>query len=343
MKSGTQHDGKAIAGWWRCIAAIVLAQCALMQAQLVLAQAPSAAQTYPSKAVRVVIGVAPGGLMDVLARSVTQDLAKVWNQPVIVENRAGASDIIAAETVARSAPDGYTIFMANSVTWLSNQFLRRNLPFDPVKDFTPVIGIAQSSDVLIAGNALPANNVQELVALARARPGTLNYGSFGVGTATHLDAIALAAAAGIRITHIPYKGGADVIAAVLGGQVDFAFTGLNAVIPLVRQGKMKALAYGGRQRYPALPQVPTLRESGYGFETGGWFAWFVPSATPRSVVDRIAAGASSVLSVPAFREKYLLAAGMEEMNLQGAALAERVKESQESFASRVKGLDIKLD
>ena len=281
--------------------------------------------------------------MDVLARSVTQDLAKVWNQPVIVENRAGASDVIATEAVVRSAPDGYTIYMANSVTWLTNQYLRRNLPFDPVKDLTPVIGIAQSSDVLIAGNALAASTVKDLVALARARPGVLNYGSFGIGTATHLDAIALESAAGIQATHVPYKGGADVIAAVLGGQVDFAFTGLNAVIPLVKQGKIKALAYGGRQRYPALPQVPTLRESGYGVETGGWFAWFVPSATPRAIVERIATATSSVLSVPAFRDKYLIAAGMEEMNLQGAALAERVKESQESFASRVKGLDIKLD
>jgi tripartite-type tricarboxylate transporter receptor subunit TctC len=301
------------------------------------------AQSFPTKTVRIVIGVPPGGNIDTLARGVAGELSKSWNQPVVVENRVGAGDIIAANTVAKSAPDGYTLFLTSSATFLANQFMRSKLPYDPVKDFVPVVGLTRTSTVLLVKLKLGVSSVQELVALAKSKPGALNYGSFGMGSAPHLDAIAFAAAAGIQITHIPYKGAADVMTALLGGQIDFSFTGLTSSIGPVKQGAVKALAFGGPQRSPVLPQVPTLKEQGYTFEASSWFGIFAPGATPRPIIEKISADTSRVIATPAFRDKYVLGVGMEELNLQAGPFAELLRDSREHFSSRYGPLNIRLD
>jgi tripartite-type tricarboxylate transporter receptor subunit TctC len=316
---------------------------AILTLLLVLVAGAASAQSYPSRPVRIVIGVTAGGLSDTLARGLANELSKLWGQSVLVENRPGASDVVAAEVVAKSAPDGYTLYQTNANVTMVNQFLRHNLPFNVEKDFVPVVGLVQTSDVLLVRPALPARNVQELVALARSKPGALNYGTFGMGSAAHLDAEKFSVAAGVRMLHVPYKGGAEVMQALLSGDVDLAFTGLTAAVPLIKSGKLRAIAWGAEQRSPALPDVPTLREAGYDFETGGWLGMLVPSGTPAAIIDKVSTDCGRVLDLPAFRDKYVLAAGLEPMNMPARPFAEYLKASRDKYAKLFKTVDIKLD
>ena len=201
----------------------------------------ASAQTYPSKPVRVLIGQPPGGVQDTLLRGVTNELTRIWGHAVTLEHRVGGTGVVAAVAAARSAPDGYTIFFSTSTNMNTAQFLQKNLPYHPEKDFIPVVGMGQTKSIMVAGNHVQASSVKELVALAKAKPGALNYGSFGVGSAAHLDVEAFAKAAGFTATHVPYKSGAEVMTALMAGQVDFAMTGLTAAIPLVNGNRLKGL------------------------------------------------------------------------------------------------------
>lgn len=317
---------------WFALAAVIAATPAIVQAQ-----------GFPAKPVRIVIWVPPGGVQDTLTRGIAAELTKAWGQTALVENRPGASGLIAGEAVAKSAPDGYSIFQTDGITFNTNHFMRKSMPYDSFKDLAPVMGLVQTSDVMVAKIALPANNVRELVALAKAKPGSLNYGSFGQGSAPHLDAEKLSLAAGITMTHVPYKGGGDIPKALLSGELDFAFTGITGVLPFIRDGRIKALAFGGAQRSSALPDVPTLAESGFNFDTGGWFGWFVPAATPRAVIDRLAADTGKVLAAPAFRDKFILGVGLEQLNLPAAPFGELVKETRDKYATLFKSVQIKLE
>jgi tripartite-type tricarboxylate transporter receptor subunit TctC len=298
---------------------------------------------FPSKPVRLILPVPPGGLQDAFARAIGQELARVWRQTIVVDNRSGASGIIAAEAVARSAPDGYTLLMTDNVTWMTNHFLRK-LPYDSIKDFLPVVGLVQAGNVLVTAPQFSAKTLQELIELARAKPGELNYGSFGMGSSPHVDTEAMSVAANIKLTHVPYKGGPDILQGLLGGQIAFSITGLPPALPLIRQGRLRALAYGGLQRSSALPDIPTLSEAGLkGFESGAWFGWFVPAGTPRPVIDKIAAEAGGVIANAEFRDKFIFGVGLEPLNLPPAAFAELVKSEREKYSVRLKELDLKLN
>ena len=300
-------------------------------------------QGYPSKPVRIVLPVATGGIQDTLTRAIAPEIGKRWGQPAVIENRAGANGIIASEYVARAAPDGYTILMTSHIQ-LSNDLLPegRSLTFDPVKDFTPVIGLVATGNVLVTTPKFPVNTLQELIALARQKPGEFNFGSWGIGSSPHIDTETIARIAGLKLTHVPYKGGGPLLQVVLAGEVNFTITGLQPALALIRQKRLKAIAYGGLQRSSVLPDVPTLSESGFkDFDSGGWFGWLVPSATPRAVVDRIAADAAAIITAPAFRERYITGVGMEVLNLTSAAFAARFKADRESYAARLKGLGVK--
>lgn len=313
---------------------------------LIAATATSRAQlpVYPAKAVHIVLPVPPGGLQDSLARAMAAELTRTWGQAVVIENRAGANGIIAGETVAKSAPDGHTLLMV-SVTQLSNDLLpNRSVPFSPTRDLVPVIQLVEAGNVLSVGPQSPAKTLQELIAVARAEPGVLNYGSFGIGSAPHIDTEALGKATGVKAVHIPYKGGPEVLQAIITGQVAFAITGLTPALPLIRQGRVRALAVGGRKRSSVIPEVPTFDEAGVkGFESGGWFGWFAPAATPRAVVEKIAAAASRVITTPEFRDRYILGAGLELANVSTEAFAERIRADRETYAARLKALGAKLE
>jgi tripartite-type tricarboxylate transporter receptor subunit TctC len=319
----------------------LLALIALAPAMPAMAQEQ---KTYPDHLVRIVIGVPPGGVQDLLARSVAEQLTRLWRQTVIVENHPGATGIIAGALVAKAAPDGHTILLSTANNMESAPVLQKNLPFDPVKDFIPVVGLAQVKSVVAINSAVPANNVKELVALARAHPGGLNYGSWGVGSVAHLDALAFAKGVNADFSHIPYKGGNDVIVALASGQIQLAVTTVSTALPLVKQGRIKALAYTGAQRSGLMPTVPTLTELGYSFDRpGGVFSFYLPAGTPKAIVDKLADDTTKVVSSPAFVKDFIDANGMEPYPFRGAQLAEQLDASRKNYLARMKDLDIKIN
>ncbi len=316
----------------------VLAALAMM-----LAPALVSAQTYPSKPVRLIIPVTAGGLTDVLGRAVAQELSKSWGQPVLVENRPGASHIIATEFVTKSAPDGHTILMTDRAM-TANPFLYRKLPYDATRDLVPVANLVNITLLLVTSPEFPANSLQEVVALARAKPGTINYGSFGKGTVTHVDMEAFAAQLGIKFTHIPYKGIADVLPALVSNQIQIALAGIPPALPLIKQGRIKALAIAGPQRSPLLPDVPTAAEAGLpALQSQSWTGFLVPAATPQTVVTKIAEDVGRIVNAPEFREKYITGVGLEPLYLTPERFADFLKSERASFGARVKNLDVQLD
>ncbi len=322
---------------------LMMGLCSGLLAVLVVA-APVAAQNFPNKVVRIIVPFPAGGLTDVLARAIGQELTKAWGQQVVVENRPGANTIIAAEVTAKSAPDGYTILMANDVTTSSNQYLYSKLPYDPVKDFATVINIAETVEILVVNPAFPAKTLAELVALAKAKPGNVTYGSYGLGSKAHLDTEAVASATGMKLNHVPYKGVADVVPALMGGQIDIGLVGIPPVISAVKSGKLRAIAYAGKARSPLFPEVPTFAEAGLnGIEARAWFGFVVPAATPRPVIDKIAADVSRIIAQPEFSEKFITGVGLNLLNHGPDQFAEFLKADRADYAVRVKNVNVKLD
>ena len=245
------------------------------------------AQPYPTKSVRIVVPFPAGGAVDALARILSAKLQESFGHPVIVENRAGAGGVNGSDTVAKSAPDGYTI-LQNTNGQAISPAIYRTLPFDTLKDFIPVTQLVATSTVLVANPNLPAKTVKDLIALAKARPGKLNYGMTGIGNSLHLTMEMLKRAAGIDIQAIPYRGDALLNPALIAGEVDVAIVPIGTIVPLIEGGQLRALAVNSAKRSPVLPDVPTVSEDAIpGFEAAGWQGFFVPAHTPRDIVMRI--------------------------------------------------------
>jgi tripartite-type tricarboxylate transporter receptor subunit TctC len=290
------------------------------------------------------VQVPPGGLQDTIARATAQELSTLWGQPVVVENRPSAGGIVAGEQVAHAAPDGHTLLQTGGSTIYANELLRKNVPYDSSKDFAPVTILIGSNNILVASPKLPANTVQEIIALARAKPGALNYGSLGIGHATHVDVEWLLREAGVQATHVPYKGGAQALQSLQAGEIAFAITGITAAIPMVRQGRIKGIAYTGLKRSELFPDMPTVAESGFpGFESGSWFGWFAPAATPKPIIERIAGDVKRVISVPAFKEKFITAGGHELMATPPQEMPPIMERQRKAFAAKIKPLNLKLE
>ena len=274
--------------------ALAIASCAL------LAQGPE----YPSRTVRMLVGFAPGGATDIIARQLAPGLSESLGQAVVVENRPGASSQIAADAVAKSAPDGHVLLMTTQTLMTSQIIENRTYP-DLVKDFAAVSLCATSPLILVTHPSLPVRSLQELIDLARSRPGALNYGSGGVGTTPHLSGELLATMARLKIVHIPYKGEAPALVDVLAGHLPFMFSNVTASNAQVQAGKLRALAVTGPQRTPAVLGVPTLSESGLpGFEVVGFFGVMAPSGTPREIVTRLNGEIAKILARPDIRERF---------------------------------------
>jgi tripartite-type tricarboxylate transporter receptor subunit TctC len=303
------------------------------------------AQQFPAagKPVRIIVSYPPGGPVDALARPLADGLNKLWGVPVLVENKPGANAIIGTDFVAKSPGDGHTLILANDPSLSSNQYLYSKLPYDPVKDLAPVTGVATTTLILVTRADLPANSVADLLKLAKEKPGTLTYGSIGPGSVTHLDAEAFATAAGIKLTHVPYKGTGEVLPALAGGQVDMAWTAIGTAVPLIKSGKLKALGVASAKRSPLLPDVPTFAEAGIPFEARSWFAIAAPSSTPRPVIDRIAADVRKVVDTPEYREKYVAGLGLEPFPLGPDQFAAFLTDDRAKYAQRVKNANVKLD
>ncbi len=317
---------------------------AMLLATASLTAGTAFAQNFPDKPVKIVVPFTAGGLADVLARGLANELSKTWPQPVVVENKPGANTIIAAEFTARSAADGYTLLLANDPTVSSNQYLYNKLPYDPVKDFTPVINIAATQEVLVVSDAFKGRTVADLIAQARTRPGQITYGSYGPGSKAHLDAEDFSHLAGVKLNHIPYKGVADVMGALTSGQIDMAFSGMPPSINMVKGGKVRALAIAAPQRSKLLPDVPTTAEAGIAnFESSAWFGLIAPAATPKAVVDKIAADVARVIARPDFQEKYITGVGLVLLNQGPQPFADFLVKDRAAYAKSVKNVNVKLD
>ncbi len=268
------------------------------------APAPAHAQAYPSKPVRLIVPWAPGGTTDILGRILGQKMGEKWGQPVLVENRGGAAGNIGTEAVVRSAPDGYTLLLGTMSTHAMNQFLYSSMTFDPVKDLAPVSLVANVATVLVVHPSLPVNNVNELVALARSKPGKLNFASGGVASFNQLCAELLKMTAKIDIVHVPYKGGGPAVADLVGGKVDMLFTGAPVTMPHIKAGRLKLLAVTDSRRSAALPDTPTVAESLPGVEFNNWYGVFAPAGTPRPIVDFLNAEVLRILALPDVKERF---------------------------------------
>jgi tripartite-type tricarboxylate transporter receptor subunit TctC len=265
---------------------------------------PAHAQTYPTKPIRLVVPFPAGGTTDILARAVAQKLSETLGQQVIVDNRPGAGGNIGSELVARAAPDGYTLLMGTVGTHAINVSLYPKLPYDPVKDFTPIVLVAGVPNVLVVNPSLPAQSVAELIAYAKANPGKLNFASSGSGTSIHLSGELFKVLTGVQITHVPYKGSAPALTDLMGGQVQLMFDNLPSSLAFIKAGRLRALAVTSKTRAAALPDVPTMVEAGVpDFEASSWFGMLAPAGTPRDIVVRINAEVAKWLATPEAREK----------------------------------------
>lgn len=300
--------------------------------------------TYPNKPVKIIVPFTAGGLADNLARGVAQELSANWSQPVVVENRPGANTIIAAQAAAKSTADGYVLLMANDPTLSSNQYLYSKLPYDPIKDLVPVINVAETLEILVAGPAFKGNTLDDLIAEAKARPGQVTYGTYGPGSKAHIDAEAFGKKVGVKLLHVPYKGVADVVPALLGGQVQIAFTGVPPVAQVVKSGQLRAIAIAAPKRSALLPQVPTMTEVGLpGFHSSSWFGLVAPSGTPRPVIDKIAQDVSRIIIKPDFQAKYITGVGLELLNQGPDQFAEHLRKDRAMYEAYIKDLGVKLD
>ena len=268
------------------IATTLLALTASLTASLSVAQ--TAASNYPQKPIRMIVPFTPGGSTDILARSIGQELSKAWGQSVIIENIAGAGGSIGADKAAKSPADGYTLLMGHIGTLAVNPSLYPKLPYNPVKDFAPVAWVARVPNVLVVNPNVPAKNVQELVALAKSKPGQLSYGSGGNGSAANLATEYFKMQTETAILHIPYRGTAPAVTDLMGGQIQMLFTGAPAVMGQVKSGQLRALAVSSPKRLEALPDLPTVAEAGYkNFEVDQWYGVVAPAGTPRDIVLKL--------------------------------------------------------
>jgi tripartite-type tricarboxylate transporter receptor subunit TctC len=262
------------------------------------------AQSFPARPIRIVIPLPPGGVTDGMARFIAQKMQETWGQPVVPENRPGASHFIAAEHVARSAPDGHTMLFANHATLAMNPGLFEKLPYDPLKDFTAVSLVVTSQNLLVAHPSVPARDLRELIALAKANPGKLNYGSQGQGSSGHIGIAMIAHQAGLSLVHVPYKGPAPATQDLIGGQVQLLFDTGFSQLANIRAGKLKVLAVSTLERHPLLADVPTVAEQGLaGYEVIPWFGLVAPAGTPRDIVAKLNAEVVRILQDEAQRKR----------------------------------------
>jgi tripartite-type tricarboxylate transporter receptor subunit TctC len=301
------------------------------------------AADFPVRQVRIVVPFAAGGSTDLLARNIAQRLNEAWKQPVIVDNRAGGGGIVGSEHVVKSPADGYTMLMGTVTTHAVSASLYRKLPFDPQRDFAPIIEIAHIPQMLSVHPSIPVRSVKDLVALARSRPNELNYGTAGAGSASHMAMEYFQSMAKMKLVHVPYKGTGPALVELLGGHLGLMFDVIMTSLPHVQTGKLRTLGISGLKRSPVTPDVPTIAESGYpGFEAMVWFAFFAPAGTPADAVRRINEETARALQSARMRE-ILASQGLEVVAGSPADLGKRVASEIEKWRKVIAAAGIKLD
>lgn len=306
------------------------------------ANAATAPADYPNRPIRVIVPLAPGGGSDYTARYIGQRLADRLKQPVVVDNRPAASGIVGTELVANAIPDGYTLLLAYSTHAQSAQLFAR-LPYDPIKDFAPVTEVIATPLTLLLNPTVPAKTVQEFIAYAKANSGKLNYGSSGPGSSPHLAAELFDSMAGIKMTHIPYKGVALYVTAQIGGEIQFSFSNMFTTMPHWKSGRLKLIATGGPKRMEAMPELPTIAESGLpGFEAMTWYGYMAPAKTPRAIVDKLQKEIAAIVQNPEVRQTFV-SQGNEPLANTPAEFARIIKADANKWGAIGKKLGVKLD
>ena len=296
------------------------------------------AQNYPVKPVRVIVPNTPGGVTDVIARLFAMRLSEMWSQAVIVENRPGADQIIGSDVVAKASPDGYTLLVSADSAFVATPHLFGKLPFDPLNDFTSIVGLCQVSPVMSVNPLLPVRDVRELIAMAKAKPGALSYGSFGNGTYAHVAMEEFKQLTGTDLLHVPYKGASPGITDLVSGRISVMLTSLTSVDGLAKAGKLRIIAAAGPKRLALRPELPTVAESGVpGFETGAWFALFGPANLPRPIVKKIYEDATRVVGMPETIQFYTKRA-LEPVEKTPEQLEQFIRKEYERWGKTIKSI-----
>ena len=316
---------------------------AALMAVATLHAAPVVAQTWPTKPIRLMVPFPPGGSTDIVSRIVAQKLGERLGQSFVVENRGGAGGTLGTAAMAKAAPDGYNLTVASTSTHVVAPGVYAKLEYDPIKDFAPISLIGVSPYLLVVNPAVPARSLQELVALAKAQPGKLNYASAGVGSTTHLATEMLKSVSSTYMLHIPYNGNGPAGTAVVAGQVEILFGSLPALLPHAKSGRVRALAVGTPKRSPALPDVPTVAESGYpGFDASLWLAFMAPAGTPQPIIERLNREIATVIATASTRE-LLDKAGAEPLVSTPAELAAMIRDGLPKYAKVIKAAGVKAE
>ncbi|WP_029045335.1 tripartite tricarboxylate transporter substrate binding protein [Cupriavidus sp. amp6] len=317
--------------------------CAAFSAAMATAPAMAQAPAWPERPLRLVVPFAAGGATDLLGRLLAVGLGEKLGQPVVVENKPGASTVVGANQVAKAAPDGYTLLLAASTTLTLNPAIRQHLGYDPIKSFTPLGLVADMSLVLVANPDAQVNSLKDLVTQAKAHPDKFSYGSFGTGSSVHFGGEMLKSATGIRMVHVPFNGSAPSLTALTGGQVQVAVDTVVASLPLIKGGKIRPVAVLSPQRLPALPQVPTVAESGYpGFQMGTWFALLAPAGLPAPVQQKLEKALAEVANAPATRAR-MVELALTPAYGNGAAVRARVEKELPEMRAVAARADIRAE
>jgi len=319
-------------------ATMLLAMFGLLCATLM----PALAQNWPEKPIRLIVPFPAGGGTDFVARLVAQYLSQRLNQPIYVENRGGANGAVGLQALKQSAPDGYTLAASSDTPLTVNPWLYKDLSYDPLRDFIPVASFVRLPGMLAANPALPANTIAELIALAKQKPGSIAYGSAGVGNFSHLAMVLFSQATGVEMLHVPYKGTGPMAMGILGGEVQVEFNNVSTLFPYVKDGKLKALAVAEPKRMPQFPDWPAVAETVPGFEMAPWVGLIAPAATPKPIVDRLTAATLDVLHDPAiakqFAEQYLTVMALEQ-----GPFAALIRSDLDKWGKVTKAADIKME
>ncbi len=309
---------------------------------MTIASSVAAQQDYPSKPIRLIVPFPPGGGVNLAARIIGQKLTENWGQQVVVDNRPGGNSVIGSEALVRSPPDGYTL-MVTSGAHVTNPLLLPSLPYDSIKDFAPVATVSYSQFLLTLSASVPANNLQEFIALAKSKPKQLNYASSGNGSTTHLAAEYFNILAAVKTQHIPYKGSGQALSDLISGQVQFTFNTPSTVISHIKSGKLKAIAITGESRLPTLPQVPTFTEAGLpGLDVRIWFGVLAPAGTPKEIIDKLSSEIAKILATPDLKEK-LYSQAMEPFISTPEQFDAMTKAEIAKWTKVIKDANIKLE
>src|SRR5215467_7531528 len=309
-----------------------------------IAPEAAAAQAYPAKPIHIIVPFAPGGITDVIARTLGQRLSEAWRQQVVVENRPTGAGIVGVDTVAKAAPDGHTLLVAADANFVTAPHTYRKLPYDPFTDFAPVSGLGISPQALIVHPSVPVHTFGELIEYGKRRPGELNYGTFGIGTSGHLNIVLLESLTGAKFTPVHYRGATPALTDTIAGHIQMMIVSIGLVAQPWQAGQLKVLGFGSTARLPQFPDTPTLAESGLpGYEAGSWYGLVAPKDTPREIVDKLNAETRHIFNDPQFRERVLEPSFIYSIVSSPEEFAERIRRDSDKWGKVIRAANIKAE